>query len=155
MSTETEKIIAFQGDAMLLNWAESNTRGRTVTFLLDNEAESHPFRDFTVKSGKKAGQRFAMVLVQLDDDEQPVVKTPSQIAYLWCKDQQFWHFLNERSFMSIASEDEARAFVCETCKVKSRGDIDKQHHARALWEAMIAGPYQKHRMEIERKQFHG
>ena len=65
---EMRNSIAFEGEIMLLQWAESSTRGRTATFLLDNEGESHPFRDFTIKSGKRAGQRFMCVLVQIGDD---------------------------------------------------------------------------------------
>jgi hypothetical protein len=149
----TENMVAYKNEVMLLNWAESNTRGRTVTFLLPDEGDAHPFREFTVKTGKKAGQRFACVLVEIGDDELPVEKTPSQIAYLWCKDPAFWHWINETSFLTVEDEEGARAFVCETCRVKSRGDIDRQGHAKALWEAMIYNQYQQFRTAVETKQF--
>lgn len=148
-----QKIVAYQNEVMLLQWGESNTRGRTVTFLLPDDGDAHPFREFTTKGGKKAGQRFAAVLVQLNDDETPVEKTPSQMAYLMCKDQMFWDWINESSFVTVCSEDDARSFVCETCKVKSRGEIDRQGHAKALWDAMIYTPYTAYRTAVENRQF--
>ena len=143
-----EKIIAFNGEAMLLNWSESNTRGRTVTFLLSDDGEAHPFRDFTVKSGKKAGQRFAMVLVEIDEDETVKERTPSQIAFLLCQDEQFWHWCNERSFVEIDSEATARAFILEACGITSRSQLDSRPSARATWEATFYQPYSKYRATI-------
>lgn len=145
---ETEKVIAFQGETMLLSWSESNTRGRTVTFLLPEEGESHQFRDFTVKQGKRAGQRFAMVLVQIGEDEKPIEKTPSQLAFLLCQDSQFWHWVNEHSFAHIDSEETARAHILNTCGISSRAKLDTDPSARAAWQVMIYQPYQQYRASL-------
>jgi hypothetical protein len=142
-----DNITAFQGEVMLLQWAESNTRGRTVTFLLQEDGDSHPFRDFTVKSGKKAGQRFAMVLVQIDDNEEPVERTPSQLAYLLCRDEQFWGWAQKWSLDDICSEESARAFILNACKVDSRSKLDTNLTARSTWEAVIWGPFTRWRAE--------
>lgn len=144
----TEKIIAHQSEVMMLNWAESNTRGRTVTFLLPEDGDTHPLRDFTVKSGKKAGQRFMMVLVQIDDDEQPVEKKPSQLAFLLCQDEQFWHWINERSFVTIDSEESCRFHVLQTCGIDSRSKLDSKPSARSTWEAMFYKPFSKYRESV-------
>jgi hypothetical protein len=64
--------IAYQGEIMLLGWGESHNNGRKVTFQLDEETPEHQFKQFTVKKGKTAGQRFAVVLVEIGDDEQVV-----------------------------------------------------------------------------------
>lgn len=74
----TDEIIAYQGELMLLGWKESHNGGRTVTFLLPEDDVEHPFKPFTVKSGKVAGQRFMAVLVQIDDAEQPVQQRPKR-----------------------------------------------------------------------------
>lgn len=143
-----EKTVAFQGDVMLMGWGDSNTRGRTVTFQLSDDGDSHPFREATVKSGKKAGQRYVMVLVEVDDNEEIKPRTPSQVAFLLCRDEQFWHWINEHSFANASSEEEARAFVCETCKVSSRSKLDTEPHAAALWDAMIFAPFNKYRTAV-------
>jgi hypothetical protein len=150
----TEKIVAFKGETMLLAWAESNTRGRTVTFQLPEEGDEHPFRHMTVKSGKRAGQRFAMVLVQIDDDERPVEKTPSQMAFLLCRDEQFWHWASERSFAQVDDEESAKFYLLETLsaasgiEVNSRSQIDKNPTVRAAYEMQIERPFNEYRKTV-------
>lgn len=64
-------MTGFQGEVMLLGWADTSSRGKTVTFALhpDECPGEHPFRDFGTG---KTGQRFALVAVPItDDDEQP------------------------------------------------------------------------------------
>jgi len=137
-----EKAVCYSGEVMLLAWAESNTRGRTVTFQMNEDGEAHPFKDMTVRKGGRAGQRFMMVLVELGDDEKPVEKTPSQLCFLLCQDQQFQYFLNERAlFGDIDCEEKARAFILEACKIDSRSKLDSNMTARATWEATIYQPW--------------
>lgn len=73
----TDEIIAYQGELMLLGWKESHNGGRTVTFLLPEDEVEHPFKPFTVKSGKVGGQRFMAALVQVNEQEQPI-KQPAK-----------------------------------------------------------------------------
>lgn len=150
MMVGTNEVVCFQGEAMLAGWADSSTRGRTVTFRLDEtDSEAHPFKDGRVASGKSAGQRYMMVLVQIGDDEQPVVQRPSQLAALACKDAQFWHFLNERSFVTIDSEEAARAHILEACGgISSRAKLDTSLEARAAWEQQIWNPWQAYRQKF-------
>lgn len=148
--TETDQLVAYQGEVMLLGWAETNSRGRTVTFQLGDEGDAHPFREHKVRSGKIAGQRYMMVLVEIGDDEKPVVKTPSQLAYMLCKDEQFWHFANERSFVTVDSEEAARSYILEACGVDSRSRLDTNLTARAHWEALVWQPFQKYRETVNR-----
>lgn len=63
-------IPLFQGEAMLLGWADTSTRGKTVTFALgiDEAPEAHPFRG--LGTGKH-GQRFMIVAVPITDDSKP------------------------------------------------------------------------------------
>lgn len=141
----TEKIIFWQGETQLLSWSETNTRGRTVTLQLSEDDETHPFKHTQTKSGKTAGKRFVCVFVELDDDEKPVEKTPSQLAFLWCRDPLFWEWADDRSFDTIDNEDAARAFILNACGVKSRGEIDRNPSARAAWEAVVADPFTEYR----------
>jgi hypothetical protein len=138
-----EQEIAFQGEMMLLQWNESSTRGRTVTFLVDGETDSHPFRDFTIKSGKRAGQRFMAVLVQIDDDEQPVKQQPkrSQRAAVLCKDPDFWHWASERSFARVNNEDTARRWILDLMSLTSRSQIDQDEMTQSKFDLMIDKPF--------------
>lgn len=137
--------IAFQGELQLLGWSETNTRGRTVTFQLGEEEESHPFKDATTKQGKRSGQRYAVVMIQIGDDEQPVEKTPSQMAFLLCKDPAFQHYLNERSFVEVNDEDTARACILEALGITSRSKIDSNPATRSQWLTQFYNPFMAHR----------
>lgn len=143
--------IAFQGDVMLLGWADTNSRGRTVTFQLGVDGESHPFAYSRTKQGKNSGQRYAMVLVEIGDDDTPVQKTPSQMAFLLCRDPYFQHYLNERSFVTVNSEETARQCICEGCGVSSRSQLDKDPAARSAWLTQFFNPFTAHQAAMQQK----
>ena len=138
--------IAFQGELMLLQWSESSTRGRTATFLMNEEGESHPFRDFTIRAGKRAGQRFMVVMVQIDDAEQPLAqeKTLSQKAFLFCRDPEFWAWAQARSFDKIVDETSARAYICTSIGIKSRSEIDRDAAVGKAFSNVIQLPFEEH-----------
>jgi hypothetical protein len=54
----------------LLGWSESHSGGCKVTFQVSEEDLAY-FKNATIRKGKTAGQRYAAVLVQLNDDETP------------------------------------------------------------------------------------
>ena len=139
--------IAFQGELMLLGWAESSTRGRTVTFLLDEETEAHPFKDFTIRAGKRAGQRFMAVLVQVDEGERPVEqrRTLSQQAAAYCKNPDFWGWATARSFeRPVTDEASARAFILELLNIDSRSVIDKDETVALKFREWVVVPFEAH-----------
>ncbi len=69
--TTLDGIPLFKGEAMLLSWGDTSSRGKTVTFALheDDCGTSHPFRD--LGTGKH-GQRFQIVAVPITDEGEPV-----------------------------------------------------------------------------------
>lgn len=138
--------IAFQGEVMLINWSESSTRGRTATFLLGEDGDAHPFKDFTIKAGKRAGQRFMCVMVQIDDSEQPVAqkRAASQRAAAMCKDERFWEWANGRTFEIVNSEESARAFILMNLNIESRREIDQKPDVLERFERNIVTPFESH-----------
>lgn len=142
--------IAFQGEVMLLQWAESSTRGRTVTLLLGDEGESHPFRDFTIRQGKRAGQRFMAVLVQIGDDEQPVEhpKTLSQQAFMLCRDPEFYTWASARCFDSVVDEPSARNYICSMLGIGSRSQLDTNPAAADGFRRLVLAPFNAHRSAV-------
>ena len=146
-------IIAFQGEVQLMGWGETNTRGRTITLQLGEEGDGHPFSTAITRQGKKAGQRYAIVMVEIGDDEKPVEKTPSQMAFLLCRDPQFQHMLNERSFVGVHDETTARQCILEGCGVTSRSELDKNPTARSAWLIQFYNPFTAYRAALEKKAF--
>lgn len=59
-------------ELMLCGWKDSSSVGQSVTFWLDDEPDTHPFCGCTPRKAQMPGDMFALVLVELDDDERPV-----------------------------------------------------------------------------------
>jgi len=160
----------FQGELMLAGWAETHNGGAKVTFWLPDTADLDTFRGLTVKKGNTAGQRFAAVLVEIGDDEQPkqnpaAVPTTSaepsipsegsgapsvgppkggplaRLAGQWCADETFRRWLVDE--FGVICEDEARAaeVVREACIIKSRAELDSTPTAAVLFNDLFREPY--------------
>lgn len=54
----------------LAGWTKSHNGGTKVTFTINDEDLPY-FENATIRKGKHAGQRYAVVMVQLQDDETP------------------------------------------------------------------------------------
>jgi len=146
----TDEIIAFKGEMMLLNWSETK-QGRNVVFLLDEESDIHPFKKFTTKKGKRAGQRFMAVLVELNDDDTPIVQEQekpkggplSKSAALLCQNEKFQSFLSDEypgmwdRFESDTSEEKSTYVIKSVCGVSSRAELDHVDGASKKFHALM------------------
>ena len=155
----------FAGEVQFRRYSDTSTQGTQIVLALpDREA----LQSFIGLEGK----RFMAVLVQIGDDEQPVVDHAKSStgagsqqgpnaqrngastrvgdlcwrAVQWCKEPEFWDFLT-RTYMHnavIEGEDDAATAVKSICSVDSRKELDTMPHARDLFNSMIRTPYQKH-----------
>lgn len=148
---DTAQHVVYQGEALLVNWGDTSSRGRTVTLELPQEDETHPFRDLAIRSGKQAGQRFALVVVQVGDDEQPVVqeKKLSAQAAILCKDAGFRSFIAERSISVVETEEDAKNWMCSGAQVTSRKAFDTNSRAADWFLTQCKLPYEAHRKMID------
>lgn len=140
---------AFQGEVMLAGWSETHNGGAKVTFWLQDEADLASFKAMTVAKGKTAGQRLAIVAVEIGDDEQPVVSHGEQtkpvvvqnepnsgnnkyrvLACQLCKNEAFLNFVG------AANEQEARAYILNLCDVSSRKELDTDVAASYIFEKL-------------------
>lgn len=124
-------------ETMLLQWAESSTRGRTITLLLPEDIETHPFRDYTIKSGKRAGQRFMAVFVEINDDETPV-KPVSTEAVMLCKQREFWDWASSQQWAVVSNEEEAIDWLYARLGIKSRSELNTDEHALNRYRLMVS-----------------
>ncbi len=83
------------------------------------------------------GSRFKVAMVQLDDNEEPVVpkqKTDGERAIaragLMCKDKEFQSFVCERCGFIDVTEEETVAYVRKYVVVKSRKELMDNKEAR-------------------------
>jgi hypothetical protein len=96
----------------------------------------------------KMGTRFAVSMVEINDDETPVdhkamerdkwrALGATKQAGIRCKDPIFWAYLFEdgRAFKPVIGEKAAAEIVRDLCNVLTRSDLDKPGFAdaRILW----------------------
>jgi hypothetical protein len=154
----------FQGEVQFLGWNDDHARGATVKFQLADDAELDAFRRMTVRKGKQAGQRLAMVLVEIADDGTPAQPEPARegprfpgglcgLAVRWCEDQHFRVWLDEqypdaaRLFLGTPATPEQRAklVVCGICQIQSRKQLDTDDEAASRFKTAILRPYSEQR----------
>jgi hypothetical protein len=133
--------IAFQGEVQLLSWSETHRGGAKVVLQLQSADDLDAFRSMTVRQGKVAGQRLACVMVEIDDQEQPVEQEHgpkrSQIAYLLCEDGDFVRWVNASEWgVHVTDHATARSYICTRCGVSSRSELDRSPVAAAKFDEM-------------------
>lgn len=59
-------------DLMLASWKDGSTNGQSVVFWIDDEPDMHPFAGCERRKNGTPGDMFALVLVELQDDDTPI-----------------------------------------------------------------------------------
>jgi hypothetical protein len=142
----------FHGEVQLAGWSESHTSGCKVTFWLSDPGELEAFRAMTVRKGNASGQRLAMALVEIGDDEKPVQESgaftqPEQtglgpickLAVQWCKDPMFMEWFIAPG--EPKTEEACRVSMLHACGIESRRELDTNKHAADLFHKRIREPY--------------
>lgn len=134
--------VAFQGEVMLAGWSQTHNGGAKVTFWLQDDTDLEAFKAMTVAKGKTAGQRLAVVAVEIGDDEQPKPQ-PGQpkggelakLAGMFCQSVHFWEFCR------ADDADEARDWILRVCGVQSRRELDHNPTAAKIFHDRVRKPY--------------
>lgn len=56
-------------ELMLASWKDTSRTGQSIRLWIDNEVEVHPFSGCAGRQGQNLGDMFAVVMVELDDDD--------------------------------------------------------------------------------------
>ena len=127
----------FSGEMMLLKAAWSTSTGSVVVFALANDDDLDVFKDMATKKGNRAGQRLAVVMVEIAADETAVQPdNPISVqAALLCKGEGFWRYCEHIQGYSFDNphdrEQQATAFLRAACMVNSRAQLDTDGTAAA------------------------
>lgn len=132
---DTEAIIAFHGEVQLLRWSETSTNGATITLALADPADLERFKLMTLKKGQQAGQRLMAVMVEIGEDERPVVAAVPEPegfgkAYSSLYRSGWWHTprviqsFDVRDTAPGARADEIKNKIYEAFGVQSLAEID-------------------------------
>ena len=132
----------FQGEVQMRRWSDSSTQGVQITFALHDSEALEPLKH-------KAGKRFACVLVEIGDDEQPVEPPKAKPGPLCreaidlCARSEFWEWI-EADGVHCPNEAGAKAFVLAACGVRSRKQLDEGGDPASLFIGNIRIPFLKH-----------
>ncbi|MFY1885177.1 hypothetical protein ACOTCJ_25770 [Achromobacter xylosoxidans] len=140
--------VAFQGEVQLLGWSESHSTGAKIVLQLADADDLEAFKLMTVAKGKVAGQRLAIVAVEIGDDEKPkpVMGKPmtdipkgeklSWLAVQFCKNPNFW------DFAGVSGELTAREWILRMSGcVNSRSELDSNADAAQLFHVNVRRPF--------------
>lgn len=142
----------FQGALWFKRWSDSSTQGVQVTFALADAEELEPLK-------AKIGKRFACVLVEIGDDEQPSQEPqkPRRVhkdargplcreACELCVVPQFQMWASLMDASDDGSEPEpceaiAKAYILSACGVASRKEFDENQFAGEAFIERIRIPF--------------
>ena len=152
-----EVVAAFKGELQFAGWTDSSRGGPRVTFRLAD-------RELLERFIGCEGKRYACMLVELGDDETPAEPAPAapktaapakrermgplcEWAVMRCGEDRFqrWALAQMKSMVvmpaDIKPEEVARWFICHTCGIASRKELDTNSSAAALLHVLVRRPY--------------
>lgn len=151
------QIIGGQGPVglqsmMLLNWGAS-PKGETVKFLLNYEAEKHPFLVCQRAARDQEPTRWMAVFVETDDQSQVVDQAQrsaveetllprkpkqqiknSNLARLFTKNERFWKYMTEMHGFVATDEYDADMALKAFLQIDSKADLDRDDAAAAEFD---------------------
>lgn len=156
MSTPT----LFQGEVQFAGYSDSHTQGPKVTFRLQDSGDLDAFRALTVAKGNQSGQRMALVLVLVGEDEQPEVPPapttrhpvlaengkvkPGPLcleAIQLCQNARFREWAAEGAEEEQFSEAQAKEYILNVCCIESRKELDTDRQAALAFINRIRVPF--------------
>jgi len=154
------EFVAFKGEMWLLGWKETHNGGATVTFQLSDPEELEAFKKMTVSKGKVAGQRFACVLVEIQDDETPINQNNkrriekeelikggplSKRAGILCNDSDYLGYLILHKHITKGEKkamvEAAEVYVRNMCGVTTRKMLDHDKEAGHKFRTFVLSPF--------------
>lgn len=161
----------FQGELMLAGGGHPLGQGMWVKFWLDDEESNHPFAGCMGRKGDHPGDLFAVVMVELDDDDMAIDQAKrarlekgvrggalARYSALLCTNELFLQYLSEHIVVDTsgehqpnrpaewwAKEDHAARWIRWACGVESRAELDNNAKAAEIFHERIRRPYSEWR----------
>jgi hypothetical protein len=94
------------------------------------------------------GARYMVVMVRLDENEQPMVREKElpgayavKMSAILCKDPLFWEWVNVAWDLDVENEKDCATWLCEYLGIESRTELKTDKEARGLFETLRNGFY--------------
>jgi len=155
---EVEPYLAFHGEVQFIDGRYSIGGGTWTKFYHTDKSDLDTFEGTNKKTAAKQGQRYIMMLIEVQDDELPVNQDKRKevedihagkggqlcrLAAMLCRQDDFVMFANR----SIAADkmpfnkDSVKSFIYETCGITSRAELDHNQDAANRFHTFIRIPY--------------
>lgn len=138
----------YAGEVQLAGWSETHNGGCKLILWLPDSSCLDPFRALTVRKGNQAGHVMMCVMVEVDNEGQPVAppppKTPhslSRLAALLCENPTFWTWMLEAFGMEVKTPAQAADWMRELLAIDSRAELDTDPDAAAAFHENIRLPF--------------
>lgn len=143
--TELRPYMTEVCEVSLADWQDNPNSGAWVKFRLPDESHLEIYRGKS-RSGRtqKFGQRYQMILIEINDDETPMPaqepkpKKLSQIAGALCHDAKFMAWLEREFGEPCPDESTAAKVVREACGIESRSYLDVNETAAGIFRELLA-----------------
>ncbi len=157
---DPEHFIAFEGEMWLIDWKDS-PRGEYVTFILQADDETHPFKKYLTQNGAGISTRFFVRMIELGEDDEPINQQQrerihaalekregkggriSQQAAILCNRQLFQHYVKQKLLTDSSPEQkkEIGGFmpygIVRVLKTKRAEAFDDPHMAAEICKFYI------------------
>lgn len=131
-------------EVSLADWQDNPNSGAWVKFRLPDEKHLEIYRGKN-RAGRtqKFGQRYQMILIEINDDETPMQapepkpRKLSQIAGGLCHDAAFRTWAEQQYGEPCQDHEAAARLVREVCGVESRSHLDTNEDAANLFRELL------------------
>lgn len=134
----------FQGEFQFRRYSDTSTQGQQVVFAVEDREALAAFIG-------KEGKRFMAVLVEIGDDEQPVLPSRKSTRGPLCReacelcklpDFQCWAHA-AADYVGEPSELSAKNAILGWCGVDSRKDLDETPVAAERFRTLVRVPFMR------------
>lgn len=132
-------------EVSLADWQDNPNSGAWVKFRLPDETHLEIYRGKN-RAGRtqKFGQRYQMILIEINDDETPMQapeqkpRKLSQIAGALCHDANFRAWAEAQYGEPCPDEAAAAQMIREVCGIESRSFLDTNDEAAKVFRELLA-----------------
>ena len=133
-------------EVLLADWQENPNSGAWVKFRLPDEKHLEIYRGkYRAGRTKGFGQRYQMILIEINDDETPMTPEHSEpkprklssIAGALCNDPNFRAWASHTYGEPCPDAEAAAVMVREVCGIQSRAELDANEGAAELFRELL------------------
>ena len=88
-------------------------------------------------------QQATTAIAQAETIKKEPVRGLALLAVRWCKEPDFWEWINQTTHFNTHDELGAKKIICLRCGIKSRNELNTDTEAAAYFERDVRKPYMK------------